>query len=95
MGFNDCEKLVEFTIPSNTKVLCNFMNNTSIKTITIPKSIEKIDARCFNECLDLERVIFEENSELKVVNESCFKGCPKLGEVNYPNDVEIQPYTTF
>ena len=40
-------------------------------------------------------MIFEEGSELKVVNEYCFKGCPKLGEVNYPNDVEIQPYPTF
>ena len=89
MFFSLCLKLKEFNIPANTKKLYGFMAYSSIKTITIPKSIEIIDAGCFIECYDLEAVVFEKNSNLKVVNEYCFKGCPKLNEIEFPQNVEI------
>ena len=66
------------------------MNYSSIKAITIPKSVEKIGAGCFIECPNLENVFFEKDSKLKVVNEYCFKGCPNLKETDFPDNVTIE-----
>lgn len=68
---------------------------SSIKTITIPKSVEKTDAGCFLFCNDLETVIIESGSNLKIVNENCFLDCPKLNEIKFPDGVVIEPKPTW
>ena len=79
-----------------------FGNCTNLKTITIPSSISEIDATVFEECTSLYRVIFDDTSNLKVIqggyaeNDDTYYGlfanCKSLKYVFIPSSVtEIQP----
>ena len=65
-----------------------FVNATStLQSITIPSSIEKIGAYAFYGCGALTTVIFEENSRLTSIGESAFSGCSQLQAIEIPNSV--------
>jgi hypothetical protein len=48
---------------------------TAIKSIRIPKTVEKIRRDCFVGCKSLSEVIFEPDSPLKELDERVFKEC--------------------
>ena len=46
-----------------------FYNWNNLKKITISKSIKSIGNYCFANCEELESVIFEENSQIEIIND--------------------------
>ena len=65
-----------------------FEGNTNLISVTIPKSITKIEHDAFNGCLNLKEINFGTNSNLKTIKISAFSGCSSLVDVVLPNSVE-------
>ena len=74
-----------------------FLNCSSIRSITIPASVETIESTAFRNCTSLETVIFEKGSQLKIIegsiegtgvvmtypnDDGAFSGCPSLQTVD-------------
>ena len=64
-----------------------FNGNKSITSITIPNSIENIEASAFYNCINLTNVYFEENSKLTVFEAYLFNGCTSLENIKIPEGV--------
>lgn len=62
-----------------------FAGNESLQKITIPSSVLAIGKNVFKNCVNLKEVIFEENSNIKIINESTFYGCSSLTSINLTN----------
>ena len=65
-----------------------FMENTSVKKITIPSGI---DVGGFGAC-NVEEIVFEGESILAA---SVFSGCKKLKSVKLPKNLEVLPFDAF
>ena len=63
--------------------------NTGLESITIPKSVKKIDRNAFEQSSVLKTVTFEANSQLNEIEESAFKNCPKIESITLPDSLEI------
>ena len=64
---------------------------SKIKSITIPKSVEKIDYNTFSGCSSLSSFEFEEGSALKSLGSSgaVFDECPNLTSIVLPKCLEV------
>lgn len=71
----------------NIYPLAFYCNN--IKSLTIPSSIMYIQSFAFNNSLQLEKVFFEDNSQLKIIHNYAFADCKKLTEVTLPNNCNL------
>lgn len=57
-AFHNQTRMTEVVIPSSVKEIGSAFNYCyGLKSIEIPKSVEKIDEGCFNQCNSLERII--------------------------------------
>lgn len=66
-----------------------FSDNNSIKSITIPNTIKRIDSRAFYSCAMLERVILDkQSSQLEFIGESAFSTCIRLESFCFPVALE-------
>lgn len=59
-----------------------FMNNTTLKKVTIPDSVEEIGEACFQNCSSLEEVVLP--ASLKEIAPRLFYGCDALATLNIP-----------
>ena len=59
-----------------------FAGNTNLKEITIPVSVMSMGVGVFQNCVNLEKVVFEENEDITEINSNTFYGCKKLSSVN-------------
>ena len=55
-----------------------FYGNSNLTEVTIPASLEKIDAYAFANCVNLTTVKFESGCTLKTIEERAFEGCASL-----------------
>lgn len=62
-----------------------FSEKSTVKKVTIPSSVKKIEARAFWKCESLESVSLEDGIE--TVGEGAFADCPKIGSVVFPASV--------
>lgn len=62
-----------------------FSKKSTVKKVTIPSSVKKIEARAFWKCESLESVSLEDGVE--TVGEGAFADCPKIGSVVFPASV--------
>jgi len=62
----------------------SFKSHIYIKKLTIPASVKKIGIEAFNSCVELEEVVFAENSQLESIGIAAFYGCLKLKSINLP-----------
>lgn len=70
-----------------------FYKCTSLKEITIPKSVERINVNAFLGCSSLEKVTFDLDSNIKVLEGSIFFDCISLKEAILPKgNYEIGDY---
>lgn len=87
-AFKDCENLKQVKFQSNSQLTeigkSAFENCSSLKSITIPSSVEKMGDYCFMGCR-LEEVSFQENSNLRQMGMACFAECSHLKEINLPD----------
>ena len=60
---------------------------SGVKTVIIPKEFVKIDSCAFENCITLEEVLFEEDSNLSQIGSAAFYGCHNLVQIVIPSSV--------
>ena len=65
------------------KQMC--FSNCEMTDVIIPNTVKRIEDGAFNTCLNLKTVLFEENSQLTIIEGSVFTSCFKLELINFPN----------
>ena len=81
-AFRDCESLSEISLPDKVSSIGKYaFDNTKIKNFTLPKECETLGDYCFQDCVELESVNW--NDICTTVSKSCFDGCVKLTKFNF------------
>lgn len=78
-GPDDLRKNIKsISLPSTLEIIDDhaFDGMKQVESITIPKSVSKIGAFAFSGCNSLANVSFEKDSELQILGEYAFGGCP-------------------
>jgi hypothetical protein len=65
------------------------LEDTTLKSIRIPTSIQLFDAYCFYQCAALEEVKFEQNSQLQRIGKGAFFSCLSLKSITIPKSVQF------
>ena len=60
----------------------------TIEEIYIPQNIKQIGESSFEECQQLKKINFSEDSKLEIIEKAAFKGCISLQEIFIPNNVK-------
>ena len=81
--FGDCTELEEVSFAKNTKITeipaNTFRGCTSLKKVTLPNKIKRINKCAFYECNELQTINFP--NTLEVLEEYAFKNCFKLTNI--------------
>lgn len=67
--------------------MSDFMGNTTLKKITLPKKITTISTGFFKNCTALETVTFPSDSVITSLGNDFFNGCTHLAKVVLPNSI--------
>lgn len=65
----------------------NFDVKNSITSIYIPNSVKSIDEETFSDLVNLEKIIFQNGSQLKEIPKWAFTGCASLKNITLPDSV--------
>ena len=85
-------------IPSNVNVIeaAVFDEDKSIERVLLPKSISLMEDGAFNECTNLKEVIFEKESEIRVLPVYCFGSCFNLKRITLSDKIfHIDSYAFY
>jgi hypothetical protein len=66
-----------------------------LRSICLPRSVEKICAGAFSYCSSLALLGFERCSRLTRIDEEAFSWCESLGPIHLPASLQILPYRAF
>lgn len=66
-----------------------FWNSRYLKSLTIPATVTCVREYAFTGCKNLEKVIFEEGSQLKTIGGCAFADCSSLKEIELPESLEM------
>ncbi len=102
VSFNDTSELTSIIIPAYYKgepVIKiadeGFFAKKNITSVTIPNTVINIGKDAFTLCQNLTSVTFEEDSQLKLIDESAFYNCSNLREITIPKNVERISFNAF
>ncbi|MBQ8505776.1 MAG: leucine-rich repeat domain-containing protein [Clostridia bacterium] len=73
----------------------NVFSGTSITKIVIPSCVTTIGASAFLDCVNLESIVIENDSNLVSIGEQAFSGCSNLKSIVIPNGVTAISNSTF
>lgn len=93
-AFNKSNLLTSIRIPSTVDTIESnaFLNNTSLKTVTVAAKV--IGSSAFNQCTALEEVVLAEGVE--TIKDRAFIRCYALEEVTFPESIKhIEDYAFF
>ena len=65
-----------------------FAGMTSLKKITLPSSLKKIDSNAFADCTSLEEIVFSDGISDVVIKKYAFKGCTSLVDLTVPEGIK-------
>ena len=68
---------------------------SGIERIVIPRGVEEIPFGAFELCKSLKEVIFETESILKKIDDYAFENCTSLGNIQFPDGLEIIENSCF
>lgn len=70
-------------VPEGTEEIGMFAFNNAGKVteVELPASLKRIDGYAFENCIQLDRVTFAEESGIEEIRDSAFSGCKKLGRL--------------
>ena len=95
--FENCIALKNVTIAEGVKsigVAATFAGCTSLRSITIPSTVETISSGMFENCTALKNVTI--SNGLKYIDDSLvFGGCTSLESITIPSSVIYMGYNTF
>lgn len=84
--FSGCSNLKSIIFPANLiAIYNNAFYQCDLREIVIPKTVTTIYQAVFEKNVNLERVSFEERTELITMRWSLFAGCTSLREITIPN----------
>lgn len=87
---------VNYEIPDGVKEIgAQVFIFSSLKSVTIPASVEVIHEMAFYNASNLEKVTFAPNSKLKTIGEQAFEGCTALKEIELPNSLDSLGKSAF
>lgn len=94
MAFSNCANLQSVTCSSTMTALgpAAFIES-SLTSITIPATIERVDEQAFKNCAALANVTFEEG--VKVIGSSAFSYCSGLTSIAFPSTIESIESSAF
>ena len=81
-------KIIDEGYEGDTIIIGKYYGCLTLEEITIGKSITELKNFAFGYCNNLEEVIFEKGSELKIITQGIFFKCEKLKEIKIPESVE-------
>jgi hypothetical protein len=64
-----------------------------LTSITLPSSLNSIEARAFEGCTSLNSIVLPEG--LDSIGDGAFKGCTSLAQITLPDELEYIPYEAF
>ena len=64
-----------------------FYTFKTLKTVSLPRTLKHIGPFAFQECINIEKVTFEEGCQLESIGKSAFDDCRKLEIINLPDSV--------
>jgi hypothetical protein len=64
-----------------------FASCSALKSIHLPRSVEKIGGACFEKCSSLSAVLFDSGSRLHIVGAALFDRCSSLKSVQVPSSM--------
>ncbi len=70
------------------KTLILYAGGKEKETFLIDKDVEEIREYAFENCVNLKKIFFGRNSQLKKINQYAFTGCENLIEITIPSGVE-------
>jgi hypothetical protein len=62
---------------------------SDIRSILIPRSVERIGESCFEGCTSLCEVVCESESKLKTIDDNAFRFCP-VKRMEIPQECELR-----
>ena len=88
VAFSSCTSLANFDIPNGvTSIGSEAFGRTALNSVNIPAGVTTIETATFLNCTDLTTVVFDENSQLKIIDSAAFSGCSKLTDFKIPTGV--------
>ncbi|MCR4743196.1 MAG: leucine-rich repeat protein [Treponema sp.] len=83
---NNCKGLTSIDIPDTVKNIDSFKGCSSLKTITLPNSLETIGDYAFYNCTSLTNISFPDS--LETIGDEAFYNCASLKTITLPNSLE-------
>lgn len=91
-AFNDCSALVDIVLSDNGWGICS--GCSSLKTVTLLKSVKNISREMFCHCDNLTQIVIP--SGVNSIMESAFSNCANLNSVDIPGTViKIDKYAFY
>lgn len=80
--YDECDSI--FAIPDGSKTIAGgaFAGQTALEAVTIPASVQKIEAKAFQNCINLKTVTIANGSVLETIEQGAFYNCLKLESIN-------------
>lgn len=83
-AFKDCTELKSIVIPNTvTEIGFDAFSGSSLESIIIGNSVNRINARAFKGCTELRSI--EIPSSVRYIGDKAFANCKKLSSITFPN----------
>ena len=83
-------------VPDGTEVICEKQfKEGEYESVFIPKSVVAVQKGAFANWKHLQKVTFEEGSELRVIGEEAFMGCSGLKSIQLPDGLREIGFEAF